>query len=72
MVKNTGTGTSSDWQDLAVRGSHTGRRPLPAVYRVDALTARPGARIGIPFLRLHPSRSATLPPAMKAHGGKRR
>src|SRR5215467_11807584 len=31
MVKNTVTGTSSDWQDVAVRGSHAGRRPLPAV-----------------------------------------
>src|SRR5215813_317358 len=39
MVKNTVTGTSSDWQDVAVRGSHTGRRPLPTVNRVDALTA---------------------------------
>jgi len=30
MVKNTGTGvTRSDWQDVAVRGSHTGRRRLP-------------------------------------------
>src|SRR5262245_45656757 len=28
-------------QDVAVRGSHTGRRPLPAVSRVDALTAGP-------------------------------
>src|SRR5262245_48989119 len=41
MVKNTVTGTSSDWQDVAVRGSHTGRRPLPAVNRVAALTADP-------------------------------
>ena len=41
MVKNTVTGTSSDWQDVAVRGSHTGRWPLPAVDRVDALTAGP-------------------------------
>src|SRR5215471_10659877 len=39
MVKNTVTGTSSEWQDVAVRGSHTGRRPLPALNRVDALTA---------------------------------
>jgi len=29
----------SDWQDVAVRGSHTERRPLPALNRVDALTA---------------------------------
>ena len=39
MVKDTVTGTSSEWQDVAVRGSHTGRRPLPALNRVDALTA---------------------------------
>src|SRR5262245_44750664 len=44
MVKNTVTGTSSGWQDVAVRGFHTVRRQLPAVNRVDALTAGPGAR----------------------------
>jgi len=46
MVKNMGTEvTCSDWQDVAARGSHTGRRPLPSVNRVDALTA--GRELGL-------------------------
>jgi len=47
MVKNTVRRvTRSDWQDVAVRGSHAGRRPMPAVNRVDALTAGSGRGIG--------------------------
>jgi len=41
---------SSDWQDVAVRGSHTGRRPLPAVHRVGVLQAARRTLFGIPSL----------------------
>src|SRR5262245_2414052 len=39
MVKNAVTGSPVPrGQDVAVRGSRAGRRPLPALNRVDALT----------------------------------
>src|SRR5262249_47731862 len=53
---------------VAVRGSHTGRRPLTAVDRVDALTAGPEQGLAFVFW----FEPATLPAAMKAPGGKRR
>src|SRR5215470_399194 len=45
----------------AVAGSQPSRCPY----------SQPGVRARIPFLRSDPSRSATLPAAMKAHGGSK-
>ena len=50
MVKNTVEGVAcSDWQDVAVRGSHTYASPLPAVNRVDVLTGGPEQGLGFVF-----------------------
>jgi hypothetical protein len=73
MVKNTVKGvTCSDWQNVAVRGSHAGRQPLTAVNRADALTAGSEQGLESRILGLNRSRSATLPAAMKVNGGGQR